>query len=363
MKVQKPIRLRDFIEDGDGWLYAVSTYDNSERAGCTLRYVPDEEGDRVTGDGRRYRKVDFDEAFSLVAHKKPAYRDVFHRVPLSDIRRVLKPEEEIDRIAARDARVRRLLSLFSLPPGSIGCTGSFLCGLENEASDIDLVVYGDYWFRAVEILRDARVRRLLSLFSLPPGSIGCTGSFLCGLENEASDIDLVVYGDYWFRAVEILRDATGNGLLEPIDEAMWRRIYEKRKPELGFDEFLIHEKRKWNRGKIGTTYFDILYTRSYADALCVPHAKGRVLGRGTIEATVTDARFSHDSPAVYRVDHGEVSSVLSFTHTYSGQAREGEVIEARGVLEEHGGDVWLVVGTSREAKGEFIRSLTLLGED
>ncbi|HPC55442.1 MAG TPA: nucleotidyltransferase domain-containing protein [Methanolinea sp.] len=311
MKVQKPIRLRDFIEDGDGWLYAVSTYDNSERAGCTLRYVPDEEGDRVTGDGRRYRKVDFDEAFSLVAHKKPAYRDVFHRVPLSDIRRVLKPEEEIDRIAARDARVRRLLSLFSLPPGSIGCTGSFLCGLENEASDIDLVVYGDYWFRAVEILRDA----------------------------------------------------TGNGLLEPIDEAMWRRIYEKRKPELGFDEFLIHEKRKWNRGKIGTTYFDILYTRSYADALCVPHAKGRVLGRGTIEATVTDARFSHDSPAVYRVDHGEVSSVLSFTHTYSGQAREGEVIEARGVLEEHGGDVWLVVGTSREAKGEFIRSLTLLGED
>ncbi|HOS81693.1 MAG TPA: nucleotidyltransferase domain-containing protein [Methanolinea sp.] len=311
MKVQKPIRLRDFIEDGDGWLYAVSTYDNSERAGCTLRYVPDEEGDRVTGDGRRYRKVDFDEAFSLVAHKKPAYRDVFHRVPLSDIRRVLKPEEEIDRIAARDARVRRLLSLFSLPPGSIGCTGSFLCGLENEASDIDLVVYGDYWFRAVEILRDA----------------------------------------------------TGNGLLEPIDEAMWRRIYEKRKPELGFDEFLIHEKRKWNRGKIGTTYFDILYTRSYADALCVPHAKGRVLGRGTIEATVTDARFSHDSPAVYRVDHGEVSSVLSFTHTYSGQAREGEVIEARGVLEEHGGDVWLVVGTSREAKGEFIRSLTLLGQD
>jgi len=311
MKVQKPIRLRDFIEDGDGWLYAVSTYDNSERAGCTLRYVPDEEGDRVTGDGGRYRKVDFDEAFSLVAHKKPAYRDVFHRVPLSDIRRVLKPEEEIDRIAARDARVRRLLSLFSLPPGSIGCTGSFLCGLENEASDIDLVVYGDYWFRAVEILRDA----------------------------------------------------TGNGLLEPIDEAMWRRIYEKRKPELGFDEFLIHEKRKWNRGKIGTTYFDILYTRSYADALCVPHAKGRVLGRGTIEATVTDARFSHDSPAVYRVDHGEVSSVLSFTHTYSGQAREGEVIEARGVLEEHGGDVWLIVGTSREAKGEFIRSLTLLGED
>ena len=25
-----PARLRDFIEDADGWLYAVSTYDNDE---------------------------------------------------------------------------------------------------------------------------------------------------------------------------------------------------------------------------------------------------------------------------------------------------------------------------------------------
>jgi hypothetical protein len=310
MKVHKPIRLRDFIEDGEGWLYAVSTYDNGDKVGCTLRYIPDEGGDRETRDGRRYRKVDFDEACLLVSQKKPAYRDVFHRVPLSDIRRVLKPEEEIDRIA----------------------------------------------------MRDARVRSLLSLFSLPPGTIGCTGSFLCGLENEVSDIDLVVYGDHWFRAVEMLRDATERGVLEPIDEETWRRIYEKRKPELGFDEFLLHEKRKWNRGKIGNTYFDILYTRSYADAGSAPHVKGRVMGKRTIEATVTDARFSHDSPAVYHIDHEEVTSILSFTHTYSGQAREGEVILARGVLEEHGDELWLIVGTSREARGEFIRSLSLLGE-
>jgi len=310
MKGEKPIRLRDFIEDTDGWLYAVSTYDNSERAGCILRYVPNEAGERIASDGRRYRKVDFDEAYSLVAREKPVYLDVFHRIPLPDIRRVLKPEEEIEMISQRDARVTRLLSLFSLPPGTVGCTGSFLCGLENDSSDIDLVVYGRHWFRAVEILRDA----------------------------------------------------TENGTLDPIDEGTWRRIYEKRKPELGFDEFLLHEKRKWNRGKVGGTYFDVLYTRSYDEINGVPHVKGRVLGKRTIEAVVTDARFSHDSPAVYQVDHDEVASVLSFTHTYSGQAREGEVIQARGVIEEHGDERWLIVGTSREAKGEFIRSLTLLGE-
>ena len=41
-----PIRLRDFVEDPDGWLYAVSTYDNEKDVGCLLRYVPDKEGGR-----------------------------------------------------------------------------------------------------------------------------------------------------------------------------------------------------------------------------------------------------------------------------------------------------------------------------
>ncbi|MFW5638973.1 MAG: DNA polymerase subunit beta, partial [Methanoculleus sp.] len=67
-----------------------------------------------------------------------------------------------------------------------------------------------------------------------------------------------------------------------------------------------------------------------------------------------------DNPAVYAVDHDEIGRVLSFTHTYSGQALAGEVIEARGVVERHGDERWLIVGTTREAKGEYIISKTLL---
>ena len=66
------------------------------------------------------------------------------------------------------------------------------------------------------------------------------------------------------------------------------------------------------------------------------------------------------SAAVYLVDHEEVSRVLSFTHTYSGQAKPGEAIEAAGVLEQHGDEQWLIVGTTREAKGEYIVSTSLL---
>jgi len=308
---RKPVRLRDFIEDKDGWLYAVSTYDNGARVGCLLRYVPDPKGDRARKTGERYRKVDFEESYDLIRQEKPGYLDLLHRVPAGDIQRVLKPEEEIAGIARRDSRISALLSLFSLPPGSIGCTGSFLCGLENAGSDIDLVVYGKHWFRAQSLLKKAVL----------------------------------------------------SGRLPAITEETWQKIFEKRKPEISFDEFLLHEERKWNRGQIEQTYFDLLYTRPYSALHPHPSGRGIVRGEKTIEARVTDASLAHDNPAEFRVDHEEISRVLSFTHTYSGQALAGELIEARGVCETHGDEEWLIVGTTREARGEYIRSLTLLGED
>jgi hypothetical protein len=63
---------------------------------------------------------------------------------------------------------------------------------------------------------------------------------------------------------------------------------------------------------------------------------------------------------MYAVEHPIVSRVLSFTHTYSGQGKTGEIIVACGVCERHGNECWLIVGTTREAKGEYIISRTLL---
>jgi predicted nucleotidyltransferase len=303
-----PVRLRDFIEDADGWLYAVSTYDNRESVGCVLRYVPDVQGERVHESGRRYRKYDFEEAFALVAREKPRYAGLLHRVPFSDIRRVLKPDLEIRRIA----------------------------------------------------LRHPRVQKLLELFRLPPGTVGCTGSLLCGLESLTSDIDLVVYGKHWFSAQALVRKGIRDGTIEGLSPGMWRKVYEKRRPDIPFEVFVLHEERKWNRGQIGGTYFDILFTRSYDDLESAPSGKGAVLGKTTIEAVVKDASLAFDNPAIYEVEHGSISRILSFTHTYSGQALAGETIEACGVCEQHGSERWLIVGTTREARGEYIVSKTLM---
>ncbi|MFA4876045.1 MAG: DNA polymerase subunit beta [Methanoregula sp.] len=305
-----PVRLRDFISDPDGWLYAVSTYDNKESVGCVLRYVPDDTGERIHPSGQRYRKYDFDEAYALISRKKPEYAGLLHRVPYPDVKAIFKPDGEIGRIASAHPRVKKLVDLFGLPEGTVGCTGSLLCGLENESSDIDMVVYGRHWFAAQALVKQG------------------------------------------------IRD----GKIEGLSEEMWRKVYEKRKPEIPYDVFILHEQRKYNRGQVEGTYFDILYTRSYEDIRPEPARKGAVLGKMTIEAKVTDASLSFDNPAVYRIEHESVSRVLSFTHTYSGQALAGETIEACGVCEQHGDEKWLIVGTTREARGEYIVSRTLLGQ-
>lgn len=306
----KAIRLRDFIEDRDGCLYAVSSYDNEKKAGCVLRYVPDKDGERISLDGVRYKKYDFEPAFEYIKKNKPKYLDVVHRVPHEDIKRILKPDEEINKISARDKRVQKLCSIFGVPPGTYGCTGSLLCGLENESSDIDMVVYGDFWFEAQKnIIRAVKEKKISSL-----------------------------------------------------SEEMWDKVYNKRVPEIDYETFVLHEKRKWNRGEIDGTYFDLLYTRGYENLNSVRISKGKAAGKKTIEAKVTDASLAFDSPAIYEISHPEISKVLSFTHTYSGQALKGEIIEACGVVEENGGEKWLIVGTTREAKGEYIISKTLIEE-
>lgn len=309
MNVPLPIRLRDFIEDTDGWIYAVSTYDNTERVGCILRYVPDPRGERVNRQGVRFRKIDFDDAYALVRKEKPQYADTVHRIPVRDIRSVYKPEAEMSRVAASHPRVARLREILGLPGGSAGCTGSLLCGLEAAGSDIDLVVYGPAWFAAQRTLRSAIL----------------------------------------------------DGRIDGLSDEMWETVYRKRRPEISYHDFVLHEQRKWNRGEIGGTYFDLLFTRSYDELDKVVIRKGEVLGRKTITADVTDASLAFDNPAVYAVDHGEFSYVLSFTHTYSGQALAGETIEACGVAEQHGDERWLIIGTTREARGEYIISKTLLG--
>ncbi|MCR3883261.1 MAG: DNA polymerase subunit beta [Methanothrix sp.] len=302
--------IRDFLETVDGWIFAVVDYHHPDGIRSILRYVPDPVGEREAG-GVRYRKLDFEEAYAFLRKERQEYvRDV-HVVPEEDVLRLFRPEEELSKAAERDERVAEIVSV-------------------------------------------------LKAGGVPVEKMGITGSFLVGLEGPASDIDFLVRGREWWRARDVISAAKReDGRIRDLDEATWDKIYRKRVPEICRDEFVLHERRKGNRGVVDETYFDLLFTRDW-DQIAPPFPPGEKAGRRKIDAVVLDAKFAFDNPAVYKIDHPEISTILCYTHTYAGQALRGERIEAVGVVEETREGPRLVVGTTREAKGEWIRSLTLL---
>jgi len=303
-------RLRDFLLTKDNWLFAVVDYFHKDGIRATLRYVPDENGDREL-NGVRYKKYDFGPAFEFMREHRPDWVQDVHVVPESEVKQLLRPGDRIPELVESDSRV-------------------------------------------------AAIVKTLDKAGLSRSSMGVTGSMVAGLQNGSSDIDFVVYGPAWFKARDAIAAAKKEeGPIEDIDEEMWQRIYRKRIPEISFEEFMLHESRKGNRGMVDGTYFDLLFTREW-DQIKEPLQRGRDTVKLKIEAEVTNADFAFDNPSYYKVDHEEIDHVLSYTHTYAGQALPGEIIEARGVVEEVGDMKRLVVGTSREPKGEWIRSLSWL---
>ncbi|MBU4222107.1 MAG: DNA polymerase subunit beta [Euryarchaeota archaeon] len=300
-------RLRDFIITDDDWIFAVADYCHDDGIRSVLRYVPDPNGSR--GTHKKYRKYDFDDAFTFMSSARPEWVKDVHVVPWERVKHLLAPDRELPAIMKEHPKVGDIVKTLStgVKQDKMGVTGSLLAGLQIGSSDIDFIVYGNSWFTARDILARAKLEK-----------------------DQISE----------------------------ISEEMWHEIYNKRRPELSFDEFLIHELRKGNRGMVDGTYFDLLYVRDWEDI--VPCRRGVDIAPATIEATVTNADFSFDSPAIYKIDHPEISYVLSYTHTYAGQALVGERIEARGMVEVLGDIKRLVVGTTREPKGEWMRSLTLL---
>ena len=187
----------------------------------------------------------------------------------------------------------------------------------------------------------------------PTLEIGVTGSALLGVAKEDSDLDLTVYGLDGFRSARLLaQEHTQQGRWSLPSDAQMQAAYDRRGCTLSFEEYAWHERRKWNKFVVGDTLLDLTCVEKSSE---IANASGVKIGRAEIQAEVADATRSFCHPAEYRVEHSRVSHVLSFTPTYAGQAEPGERIEAKGILEETTAGVRLVIGTTREAKGQLIR--------
>lgn len=315
-------RIRDFIETQDGLIFAsVSYHHPRDRCLAFLRYYPDGDGERERG-GERYKKITSTAmSYEFLEKNYPDYVFPYEGSKLQGV-----PIERIKKIHRPEDRLKKLI-------------------------------------KNPETLLYKKITRLSDRFrDIPQNRKGITGSVLVGLDTPASDIDFVVYGvEDHKRAREIFEHSSSGSLCE-LKEEEWRRPYEKRfsgHETLSFDEFLFHERRKWHKGTIEGVIFDILLVRDKGEIGKPPMPYERK-EKIKLECTVKDAALAFDSPSIYKIEYGDerIKEVLSYTHTYAGQAFEGEEIEVCGFLEESKkGDCRVIVGTTREAKDEYIKVL------
>ncbi len=330
-------RPRDFIHTTDDLFFATTTYLHpDDRIISFLRYIPDQDGDRSLNN-KRYSKVDSNQAYEYLRNSFPEY---LFDCEITNVEMMGVPTENVEKILQPIDRLRDIIKA------------------QKRDKLLDKVV------KLAETFREHT--------GISYGKMGISGSILPGLYNpDVSDIDFVIYGlknhREVMKAFENIKKE--NGILKGIEGEYWKKLYKKRIKDssLTYEEFRWYENRKHNRGILDGTLFDILQTRDW-DEIHGSYAAIRYEPMGIIEidCTVTDALAAFDNPAVYKVDDVEIikgpkvpiTELASYTHTYAGQAREGERITARGKLEKVIGqniNYRLVVGTTRESIGEFIK--------
>jgi uncharacterized protein len=303
------IEPRDFVAARDLSFAVVLPGCEDERVLTQLRYVQLDGG---------WRKLGTAEALGYLTTHLPQYRYYsnrcaaeVHGVPVADIDQVFKPRCHL------------------------------ACLIEYKPDDI----LQDRARRLCEILR---------LAGLPLAQTGISGSLLVGRHRPDSDIDLVVYDREAFNEARAsIERLCENAVFRAIDQQEWHRIYVRRGCALDFDDFVWHERRKCNKALFEGTKFDLTLVTATAETPTEPVEKLHVTD---IKARILDDRYAFDYPARYVIDSEYCSEILSYTQTYAGQARTGEWIQARGLLERTGPqDRRLIIGTSREAEDQFLR--------
>jgi predicted nucleotidyltransferase/beta-phosphoglucomutase-like phosphatase (HAD superfamily) len=318
---------KDFIETTEGLIFAVVEQGLEDgKVLCFLRYVRGSSG---------WKKLATEQANQLLQQQYPDY---LHYSTVLDAH---LHAVAVERVARHHQPKHRLQQLMQASRHDIARNGVYAAsqpGAGAAAVEQDL----------------QRLCRLFEQHGLDLAQIGITGSLLIGVQNLKSDIDLVCYGrDVFHQCRAITRRLIEQGHLQALNDQDWQQSYERRSCDLSLDEYVWHERRKCNKAVINGRKFDLNFIDHGASPEPIAYQKCEPI---TLQCKVIDDVYAFDYPAEFKIDHHQISSVVSFTATYTGQAIAGEIIEVSGVLEqsEHGVKR-IVVGSSREAHGEYIK--------
>jgi len=301
---------KDFLETAEGLIFAVVEQGlEGGKALCFLRYA-------LTSSG--WNKVATEQANHLLQQQHPDY---LHYSPVLDAH---LHAVAVDRIVKHHQPKHRLQQLMQ--------------AALHDAVERDVF----------------RLCQLLGQHGLDLAQVGVTGSILVGVQNPSSDIDLVCYGrEIFHQCRAITRKLIEQGHLQALNDRDWQQSYDRRSCDLSFDDYVWHERRKNNKAVINGRKFDLNFIDHSARPEAVAYQK---CGAVTLQCRVIDDARGFDYPAEFKIDHRQIGSIVSFTATYTGQAVNGETVAVSGMLEQSEfGVKRIVVGSSREAHGEYIK--------
>lgn len=304
---------KDFIETSEGLVFAVveSGVENDDVL-CFLRYV------RQAG---QWNKLNTEQANRFLSLNFPDY------LHFSVVKQVHCHAVQIDEVFIHHQPKKRLQQLLS----------------ERSENKVERDV--------VEVCSK------LDVLGIDLKHVGITGSILIGAQNNTSDIDLVFYDHAVFHlARDGIRHLIHEGQLSDLSDTDWQESYQRRCCELSYEEYVWHEKRKFNKCLINSRKVDLGFVSPQLPAN-LNQTRYAKLHLETITVRIKDDTKGFEYPTLYTVYHPEIESIVCYTATYTGQAIVNEWVEVCGQLEEQldNGNKRIIVGSSREAKGEYIK--------
>jgi hypothetical protein len=301
---------KDFIETAEGLIFAVVAQGIERgKALCFLRYVKDNDG---------WKKVTTEPANAFLRQHHPEY---LHYSPVLD---AYLHAVAIERIVMHHRPKQRLQQIMQIN--------------QHDVIERDL-------FQLSELFQQQ---------GLDLTQMGITGSLLIGVQKQTSDIDLICYGRAVFHQCRaITRTLIAQGKLQALSDDDWLESYQRRSCELSLDDYVWHERRKMNKAVINGRKFDLNFIDDRVRSEVTGYQK---CGLVTVQCLVINDVHAFDYPAEFKIDHEEFDAIVSFTSTYTGQAVKGEMVEVSGTVEQtRQGVKRIVVGSTREAQGEYIK--------
>lgn len=278
-----------------------------------IRYVPDSKGKRKRS-GKSYSKYyNLSKRYELLKRVYPEYlvndpifNTLLCEVPVKEIKKHYQPTQGLKRL-------RKRTNLDKTEKAAL----LFMEKLKEES--------GVHW-----------------------NKLGVSGSILIKLQDETSDIDLIVYGSQSGQIVaqtmkKLLEDK--KSLFQSYDLKNLKELFDFRSKDtyVSFEDFVRTDSRKISHGKFLGKHFFIRFVKDqneideqYGDIIYKPEGNSRII------ATIVNDEDALFTPCTYAIDNVKIiegtkvesiEKIVSFRGRFCEQAKIGERVIAEGKLE------------------------------